>query len=136
MRGFGFLFGLLLLIEGLPKIFNPHFWTHYSERNLRGRLPEEATRTIADFGRLSENSARALALVEILAGFTMLMMASMLHWRPAMFGGMWRQQMGMPWMGMQRMKGMMGGHMHPHIHEHAHPHVHEEGETAPSEERV
>jgi uncharacterized protein YjeT (DUF2065 family) len=132
VRGFGFLFGLLLLAEGLPKIFNPAFWSHYTERNWRGRLPEEATKTITDFSRLSENSARALALVEITAGLTMLFMSSMLRWRPMMAGGMW--QHGAPWMGFggkggpwMAMQGKMGGHMHPHTHEHTHPHTHEEG---------
>ncbi len=141
MRGFGFLLGFLLLIEGLPKIFNPRYWLSYSERNLRGRLPNEATRTISEFGKLSDDSIRAMALVEIFAGLLLVFMASALRFRSMMFRrgpGPWMMgnpgvmgnpgmMGGDPWMGWQGM-GMKGGHMHPHNHEHSHSHVHQQAE--------
>jgi uncharacterized protein YjeT (DUF2065 family) len=153
VRGFGYLLGLLLLIEGLPKVFNPQFWLGYSERNLHGRLPNEAARTIQDFSKLSDDTVRGMALVEIFAGMLLVFMASALRYRSMMFRhgpGAWMMgnpgMMSNPWMmrgpwmggpgpGMGMGMGMMkGGHMHPHSHEHSHSHSHaEEQSETPSE---
>jgi len=120
MRVLGYLFGLLLLADGLPTIFSPHFWVNYANRNWKGVLPGPALSTISDFGHLSDNAVRAKAVTEIMFGMMMLFLASMVPTRYVAFRG------GPP-------RGMLR-HKHPHVHEgmpggmHTHEHVHgEEG---------
>ncbi len=111
MRTLGYLFGILPLMDGLPSIFSPHYWVRFSDRNLRGYLPDPALKTVLSFGNLSENAVRAKAVSEVVVGMTLVFMASML---PSRFAG----------------PGPMGGlpahgalkhgrfvHSHEHVHE-------------------
>ena len=42
VRTLAYVFGSLLLLDGIPAIFSPHFWVKFSERNLGGYLPKPA----------------------------------------------------------------------------------------------
>jgi len=119
MRTLGYLFGILLLTNGLPSIFSPHFWVRFSDRNLRGYLPGPTMQTIRDFGALSDNAVRALALVEIIVGVMLVFMASMMPSRFLGFSGPSPMEL--------RRRAKMGGHF-VHAHERAQGEEEERGD--------
>ncbi len=111
MRTLGYLLGILLLIDGVPAIFSPHYWVRFGERNLRGYLPEAALKTLLSFGNLSDNAVRVKALSEVVVGMMLISMAGMLPSRFAAPG---------PLGGMHVHGGMKHGrfaHTHEHVHE-------------------
>ncbi|MDA8216393.1 MAG: hypothetical protein M0Z94_02110 [Dehalococcoidales bacterium] len=77
MRGLGYLFGILMLVDAIPSIFQPQFWVRYTERNLKGYLPGSVMRTMTDFSRLSDDAVRGVAVLELIVGMMLLSLASM-----------------------------------------------------------
>jgi uncharacterized protein YjeT (DUF2065 family) len=111
MRTLGYLFGFLLLLDGIPATLSPHFWVKYTERNLKDTLPEPVTRTVLEFGHLPEGATRVKALAEVLIGMTLLFLASASAGATAFYG-----------------KVSSGHAAAPHIHPHMHAHPHQHGE--------
>ncbi|MHB1417845.1 MAG: hypothetical protein ACYC1C_21555 [Chloroflexota bacterium] len=107
MRGLGYLFGILLLADAIPSIFQPQFWVRYTERNLKGYLPGSVMRAMTEFSRLSDDTARGMAVVELVVGMTLLSLASI---APTVY-----------------FVGRTKGHV-THTHEHAHGEEEEENE--------
>ncbi len=134
MRGIGYLFGIWLLANAIPTIFNPHYWLHWTERNLSDVLPASVTKTSADFFRLPDNALRWWALQQIIVGMVLLFMASMLPSRYIAFRGrmpMWRRPWGMGMgMGMKHPGMGMGYRGVTHTHEHTHEEEEGEGEES------
>jgi ABC-type nickel/cobalt efflux system permease component RcnA len=123
MRTLSFLFGILLLVDGIPSIFRPLFWVRYTDQNLKGTLPEPVTQTIKEFGALSDDAIRTKALTEVVVGLMLLFLSSLVTAQYATYS---------------RWQYKQHEHSHPHKHgdyTHAHGHAHEHRHEHDEEER-